>query len=66
STYDINRSLRVDGRIGLFMREVYVYGKEDDQWNKGLVYRAGITYTYPTFLVMVAYEGGYGSNYINP
>ena len=66
STYDINRSLRVDGRIGLFMREVYVYGKEDDQWNKGLVYRAGITYTYPTFLGMVAYEGGYGSNYINP
>ena len=39
----------MDGRIGLFMREVYVYGKEDDQWNKGLVYRAGITYTYPPF-----------------
>ena len=36
SAYDINRSLRVDGRMGLFMREVYVYGKEDDQWNKGL------------------------------
>ncbi len=70
STYNIGRFFTTDGRIGLFLREVY--GREGnvedkrDSWDKGLIYRIGIRYTYPTLLGMAAYEGGYNSNYINP
>jgi hypothetical protein len=68
-TYSISRFLTTDGRIGLFLREVYGRERENpegDRWEKGLIYRAGIRYTYPTLSGMAAYEGGYGSNYINP
>lgn len=69
STYSISRFITTDGRIGLFLREVYGRERENpegDRWEKGLIYRAGIRYTYPTLSGMAAYEGGYGSNYINP
>lgn len=68
-TYSISRFLTTDGRIGLFLREVYGRERENpagDRWEKGLIYRIGIRYTYPTLSGMAAYEGGYGSNYINP
>ncbi|OGW49154.1 MAG: hypothetical protein A2Z50_08160 [Nitrospirae bacterium RBG_19FT_COMBO_42_15] len=67
SIYSISRYLITDGRIGLFLREVYgMDNGNEDARDKGLIYRAGIKYTYPSFTGMTAYEGGYGSNYINP
>lgn len=67
SIYSISRYLAADGRIGLSLREVYgMDSANKDAWDKGLIYRAGIKYTYPSFTGMTSYEGGYGSNYINP
>lgn len=67
SMYSISRYLIADGRIGLFLREVYgMDSANEDARDKGLIYRAGIKYTYPSFTGMTAYEGGYGSNFINP
>lgn len=62
AVYDINQYLRADGRTGLFLREVY----GTDSWGKGLIYRAGVTSTHRTLTGIVAYEGGYSSNYISP
>ena len=62
SAYFISSSLRADGRIGLFFREVF----GTDTWEEGLVYRAGLTYTYSDFMGTAAYEGGYSTSYINP
>ena len=63
AVYNITRYLTAEGRFGMFLREQYEreYRQED-----GLIYRAGIRYTYPTLSGVAAYEGGYGSNYINP
>jgi hypothetical protein len=62
SLYDINQYLKVDGRVGLFLRELY--GR--DSWDKGLIYRAGIAYNHRVLIGMVAYEGGYSSSYTSP
>ena len=61
--YNITRYFTAEGRFGMFLREQYEreYRQED-----GLIYRAGIRYTYPTLSGSAAYEGGYGSNHINP
>ncbi|MEK6679391.1 MAG: outer membrane beta-barrel protein [Nitrospirota bacterium] len=63
AVYNITRYLTAEGRFGMFLREQYEreYRQED-----GLIYRAGIRYTYPTLSGSAAYEGGYGSNHINP
>jgi hypothetical protein len=64
STYIFSRYLTANGMIGIFLRDLY--GQDETSWDsmdKGLTYRARVTYTYPTFSFMMASEGGYGSNY---
>lgn len=63
SVYNISRYLTADGRFGMYFREQY---NRENRWEEGLIYRARLTYTYPTFTGSAAYEGGYDSNYINP
>lgn len=67
STYEITAYLKADGRIGGFLRELYGRGRDaGDAWDKGLIYRAGITYANPILTGAVAYDGGYNSNDVNP
>ena len=63
SVYNITPYLTADGRFGMYFREQY---NRENKWEEGLVYRAGLTYTYPTFTGSAAYEGGYNSVYTNP
>lgn len=69
AVYNITRYLTADGRFGMFFREQYGRERDNtgaDSWENGLLYRAGLTYTYPTFLGAAAYEGGYSAIYTNP
>lgn len=63
SVYNITPYLAADGRFGMFFREQY---DRENIWEEGLIYRAGLTYTYPTFIGTAAYEGGYNAVYTNP
>lgn len=69
AVYNITPYLTADGRFGMFFREQYGMERNNpgtDRWIKELLYRAGLTYAYPAFIGIAAYEGGYSSVYTNP
>lgn len=64
STYIFSQNLTANAMIGIFLRDMY--GQDYTSWDsmdKGLIYRARVSYTYPTFSFMMSSDGGYGSSY---